>query len=243
MARFHTRPSGHRGFRRSGAPILGSLFFLAALPLAPAGAQEALYGKQAPPGSAFVRFISALPAPVVIKTNFNPEAHLGTSSTERVGAYGVVERAGERVLDFTVQDGSHSGQLSLKVAPDSYVTVVLSADVEGKLSMVALTDQPDFNRTRARISFYNLASGCKSASLVLEQGGAAVFKEVAAGSVSSRAVNPVQASVQVKCGEAVGPSLALNGLETGASYSIWLLQPDKQATLSLTPDVQANYKP
>lgn len=213
------------------------------LPATHARAQETLYGKQPPRGSTYVRFVNALPTPVTIKANFQADTRLGTSTADRVQAYAVVEQAGERLLSVTVKDGAQEGSLEFKVKPDGYVTVALEPGPGGKIVVIPIVDQAEFNQTRARVSFYNVTPACPAASLVLNAGGAVVFQGVATGAVKSRTVNPVQALVRAICAEEPASSLMLQGLEVGSSYSIWLVQPSAKAELFLTSDILAPYKP
>jgi hypothetical protein len=206
-------------------------------------AQEALYGKQPPRGSAFVRLVNATPAAAIVTTDFQAETRLGAGATDRIAPYAVVERAAERTLTFTVKEGGHEGHFTYKAAADGYVTIVMQQTPAGAVTFVPIVDQAEFNQTRARLAFYNAAPGCASAALALDPSGPAVFQDVASGATRSRTVNPVQATVRATCAGQPGPTLALGGMDLGASYSIWLMQPDGKAMLFMTPDVSAKYKP
>ncbi len=205
--------------------------------------QEALYGKQPPHGSAFVRFVNATPGPVTITSDFEQDVHLGTAAADRVAQYAVVERAADRTLHASAGADGGSGRLEYQAPADGYVTILLERGAGGELTFVPIVDQAEFNQTRARLAFYNAAPTCSSASLVLDPGGAAVFQGVVNGSTKSRTVNPVQATVRAACTDGPGPTLSLAGMELGASYSIWLIQPGAAATLFLTQDSTARYKP
>lgn len=202
-------------------------------------AQEALYGKQPPPGSTYVRVVSALAQPVAVTTNFDADRRLGTSPADRAGSYVVVERAAGRVLAVHADAGGVRGDLEFRVAPDGYVTVALRQTTDGRVAIGPIVDLLDFNQNRTRLAFYNLLPGCGAASLILDPGGAAVFHDVAEGATSSRTVTPVEASVRAVCGAASGPSLTLKGLDVGSSYSVWSLP----GQLVLTPDALAAYRP
>jgi hypothetical protein len=206
-------------------------------------AQEALYGKQPPRGSAFVRLVNATPAAAVVATDFQAETHLGATGADRVAPYAVVERAAERSLTFTAKEGGHEGHFTYKAAADGYVTIVMEQSPAGSITFTPIVDQAEFNQTRARLAFYNAAPGCASATLGLDPSGPAVFQDVASGATKSRTVNPVQATVRASCAGQPGPTLALGGMDLGASYSIWLMQPDGKPILFMTPDVSAKYKP
>jgi hypothetical protein len=206
-------------------------------------AQEALYGKQPPRGSAFVRLVNATPAAATVTTDFEAEAHLGAGSTDRVTPYEVVEKAADRSLTFTAKAGGHEGHFTYKAAADGYVTIVMQQTSAGAITFVPIVDQAEFNQTRARLAFYNAAPACASATLGLDPSGPAVFQDVATGTTKSRTVNPVQATVRATCTAQPGPTVALGGMDLGASYSVWLMQPDGKSVLFMTPDVLAKYKP
>jgi hypothetical protein len=217
---------------------------MAAALIASAGvahAQEALYGKQPPRGSAFVRLVNATPGAAIVTTDFQVEAHLGAGTADRVTPYEVVEKAAGRTLTLTAKEGGHEGHFTYKTAADGYVTIVIQQTPAGALNFVPIIDQAEFNQTRARLAFYNAATTCASATLGLDPSGPAVFQDVATGTTKSRTVNPVQATVRATCTQP-GPTVALGGMDLGASYSVWLMQPDSKAILFMTPDVLAKYK-
>ena len=206
-------------------------------------AQEALYGKQPPRGSAFVRFVNAAPGAAVVTTDFQDDLHLGAGTGDRVGPYTVVERAAARSLSITAKEGGHEGHFTYKAAADGYVTILLEQAPNGAISFVPIVDQAEFNQTRARLAFYNAVPSCATAGIGLDPGGPAVFQDVASGATRSRTVNPVQATVRANCAGQPGPTLALSGMDLGASYSIWLMQRGAAPILFMAPDVSAKYKP
>ena len=217
---------------------------IAAALIASAGAahaQEALYGKQPPRGSAFVRLVNATPGAVAVTTDFQAEAHLGAGTADRVTPYEVVEKAATRTLTLTAKEGGHEGHFTYKAAADGYVTIVMQQNAAGAIVFVPIVDQAEFNQTRARLAFYNTAPACAAATLGLDPSGPAVFQDVATGTTKSRTVNPVQATVRASCAQP-GPTVALGGMDLGASYSVWLMQPDSKAILFMTPDALAKYK-
>lgn len=222
-----------------GGVVCGVLLALAGGALA----QETLYGRSPPPGSAYVRLVNSWRAPVVVATDFQPTARLGNTPADRVGAYAVAESVSGRILTVTADDGEQKGSLSFKATPDGFVTVVIKPDAGGRITLAAVSDQAEFNQNRARVSFYNAAPDCPVASLVLDAGGATVFHDVANAATKSRSVNPVTAMVRALCADRPGPSVMLEGLEIGRSYSVWLIGPAESASLFLTSDALAPYKP
>ena len=204
-----------------------------------ARAQETLYGKQPPHGSAFVRFVSTLPQGVVVRSDGWGDIPLGTAAADRVAPYQVIENAVSRKLAVNVGP-SH---FTYQPQPDSYATLVLAKDADGAITMTPIVDKAEFNQTRSRIAFYNLVPACHAATLSLDPGGQAVFADVTFGDTKSRAVNPVQASVKAACPGGVASTLALGGLEIGSSYSIWFAEPGAEPALLLTKDASARYDP
>ncbi len=220
----------------------GNVVALAALAVAfgqGARAQETLYGKQPPRGSAFVRFVSTLPQGVVVRTEGRADVPLGTAVADRVAPYEVIENAGARKLDMNV-GASH---FTYQPQPDGYATLVLAKDGSGGVTMTPIVDKAEFNQTRARIAFYNLVPGCQAATLALDPGGQAVFTDVTFGDTKSRAVNPVHASIKAVCPSGAKSTLALSGMEIGSSYSIWFAASDAEPALLLTKDASAHYDP
>ena len=203
-----------------------------------AAAQEALYGKQPPHGSAFVRFVSTLPQSVVIHKE-GREVPLGTATADRVAPYEVIENAASRKLAISVGPS----RFTYQPQPDSYATLVLAKDSSGAITMTPIVDKAEFNQTRARIAFYNLVPDCKAATLALDPGGQAVFSDVTFGDTKSRAVNPVQAAVRAACPSGASTTMTLGGMEIGSSYSIWFAEPGSEPILLLTRDTSARYDP
>lgn len=220
--------------------LLGACFSMLGLA---SKAQETLYGKQPPPGSAFVRFVNATPNPVAIDASFHLALQLGVSGPDRVAPYAVVEEAGERSFAVNAKGNGHETQINYKAMAGSYVTLAVEQDPSGSLSITPIVDHADFNQTRARLAFYNIAPDCTSAELKLSPDGPVVFQDVATGTTKSRTINPAQALVQASCATRSGPSLMLGGIEAGSSYSIWLIHSDPEMTLLMTPDRSSQYKP
>jgi hypothetical protein len=204
---------------------------LAGLLALPAAAQDrgagqaAVYDPQPPAGSAFVRFVNALGTEVALRPDFLPAQRLGTAPDQRVTAYAVVERVAGRVLTLEAGARQQAGRVTLRAEPGSFVTIILHAAADGAVTGSPVVDQTEFNRARARLSFYNAAPGCAAASLGLEPDGPTVFNQVAPATAKSRSVNPVVARLRAECDGRPAPSFALEGLEAGGMYSIWLMRP------------------
>ncbi len=213
-----------------------------------ASAQEALYGAQAPKGSAYIRFVNAVGAPVEAHPDFLPVQRLGIAPAERVGAYFVVERVAGRTLAVDIRSGGLSGHAELHAEPKAVLTIVLEQTASGGLAAQQIIDLAEFNQNRARLSFYNAAANCNAASLALDPGGQAVFKDVASGSAGARGVNPVNALVRAGCTDQAAPfaapaPVALAGMEAGSMFSVWLMTPGGQPTAFVTRDITTPYRP
>jgi len=201
---------------------------LAALALAPPAAPAALaqgqvYEPAPPRGSAFVRIVNTLPAAIQARPDFLPAQNLGTQPAQRVMAYTVVENVANRTLRVEVTEGSRRGAGSFRATPDGFVTVLIHRGADGNPAVTAVAEDTDFNRARARLAFYNALPDCPSAALQLQPGGQAVVGEVPAMGTRSRSVNPVTAEVRAACGSRASANFALQGLEAGGMYSIWMI--------------------
>jgi hypothetical protein len=208
----------------------------------PAMGQEALYGAQPPPGSAFVRFANATGTTVEVRPSFLAASTLGTDTASRISAYGVVPTVAGKSLALTINAGGHSAQTTLKVAPDSFTTVLVRETSPGQFTAVAVTDGAEFNQARARLSFYNASQACPAASLALAPVGTAVFSDVAPGAVKTRSVNPVKAMVRASCTGQTAEDVMLDHMEIGGSYSVWLMLPGGKPATFITRDKTLPFK-
>lgn len=222
----HARPRASEAWSRVRAlPAVAVL--LAGLAHGTAVAQPAgpaqLYEAPPPAGSAWLRFFNALPGEVALRPDFLPPRSIGTAPAQRPAPFVVVERVAGRRLTLEISAGGGSGRATLTVTPGSYNTVLLHAGPDGSPAATLVVDDAEFNRARARLSFYNAVPDCAAAGLRLGAGGPAVFEGVPALNARSRGVNPVTAEVVAACGAATAPPVALEGLEAGGTYSLWLV--------------------
>ena len=210
---------------------LGALLLLSSL-LAPAlsgtaFAQAALYGAQPPRGSAQLRFANALPQAATIRVEGLAAQTLGTQQAQRVGGYAVVTAVAERAVNVTIEAGGQMARQTLRLPPDGWATVMLRQKPDKSIELVLWKDETSFNQLRARLTFYNTMANCAPASLGLAGGGAVVIADVAPGAAGVRSVNPAKAVVEARCPGQPPAPVALEGLEAGGTYSIWLM-PDAQ---------------
>jgi len=209
----------------------------------PAAAQNQVYDPLPPAGSAYVRFVNATGAELALSPDFLGAQKLGTDGAKRVSAYMVVEKIAGRALTLDAQAGSQKAHAVLKAEPGSYLTVIVREDKSGAIGIAPVVDQADFNQSRVRLSFYNATADCADGALTLEPNGAAVFKDVAPESGKSRTVNPVTAQVKAACASLAAEPVALEGLEAGAMYSVWLMAPGGKPVAFRSTDTTARYKP
>lgn len=222
------------------------LLLAALLSLGTAGAawaQGQVYDPVPPRGSAYLRLVNVLPGEVTARPDFLPQQRLGTDPAQRVMPFTAIENVANRQLRLEFQEGSRRGQASFRIEAGSFVTVLLHATAGGTLAATPIVDSADFNRARARLAFYNAMPDCPAATLAIQPSGPAVFEGVPSLATRSRSVNPVSATIRGQCGERASPAFALEGLEAGGMYSIWLINSSGQPSAFLTRDTTAVWRP
>lgn len=225
----------------AGTRLLAAALLLAGLS-GGALAQNQVYDPLPPPGSAYVRFVNAADAAITVKPDFGGVQQLGTAAAQRVSPFMPIEKVAGRALSLEVQAGTRTVKASLKAEAGSYVTVLIESDLAKGLVVVPVVDNTEFNQSRARLSFYN-ATACAAASLTIDPDGPVIFPDVAAGTAKARSVNPVTAKIHAACDGKPAPSIALEGMEAGAMYSVWLMGAGISPQSFLSRDTTAKYKP
>jgi hypothetical protein len=219
---------------------LATLLLVVVSPVA--WAQNQVYDPLPPPGSAYVRFVNATDAAITVKSDFVGVQQLGTAAALRVSAFMPIAKVAGRALSLDVQAGSRTIKASLKAEAGSYVTVLIESNPAKGLVVAPVVDNTEFNQSRARLSFYN-ATSCAAASLTIDPDGPVVFADVAAGTAKARSVNPVTAKIHAACDGRPVASIALEGMEAGAMYSVWLMDAGVSPQSFLSRDATAKYKP
>ena len=186
-------------------------------------AQQFLYDPEPPAGSAFLRFVNAGPDALQLRPDFTAAHTLGTEPGARITPYAVVEGVAGRRLALEGRP--------ITLRPGSFNTLIVTPDRQW-----LVTDQAEFNQLRARLTFYNATAGCADAMLALAPGGQPVFQGLAPGEGRSRAVNPAPARLRAVCAAGEAPEIALEGLEAGGMYSIWLMRPGSGTLAFMTRD-------
>lgn len=195
----------------------------------PATAQQVLYDPLPPKGSAYLRVMNAGSAPLSVDG-----ATLGTSKTDRVGPYRVMQNVAAGRT--TVSLGGRSVPVTLAEA--SYTTLIVLPGGEVK----TVTDETEFNQVRAKLTFYNAAAACPQASVSLGADGAKVFDAVKPGEGRMRAVNPVTAQLAARCGDEAPSLFDLSGLQAGARVSIVLTGGPQARSAFVIQDQTAPWK-
>lgn len=183
--------------------------------LSPASAQELtrLYAPKPPLGSAYVRVVdlARTGAPVAIGSAAAAPIPQGDTAT----IYRIVK--GGVPLAVTIGGKPAAGEI--KPAADAFSTIIVPASGPA----VVIADPTEGrNDLKAQLRFYNLLPGCAGAVAVAD-GGPTVFEAVATNDTRQRAINPIEAKLSARCGEAVAPPLTLPPLKAGDHYSLFLL--------------------
>ncbi|WP_424810361.1 ABC transporter permease [Roseococcus sp. YIM B11640] len=209
----------------------------------PGFSQSQVYDAAPPRGSAYVRLVNGLPGEVSARPDFLPQQRLGTGVAERAMPFTVVENVANRQLRLEFQEGQRRGTATFRAEAGSFTTVLLHATADGNITATAITDAADFNRARSRLAFYNGLPDCPAAALTLLPSGPAVFEDVPSLQTRSRSVTPVEAQVRASCGTRNAAPVALQGLEAGGMYSVWLIGAGTNIGAFVTRDTTARYRP
>ncbi len=219
-------------------PSLGGTLVFAMLASTPALAQIPLYAQRLPDGTVYVRLVNALPGAASIQTDFAGKVALGAGDAARISPYYVAGEAGGKTVTLQVsQDGGAAQAATFAPKSGTFVTVVLHPKGSG-VTADLITDKPEYNQLRARLSFYNATADCSAGSLA-QAGGPTIFSGVAANAARARSINPVTAKVTASCGAGHAPTLDLGELQAGGLYSVWMMQPAGTLTAFVAHDTIA----
>ncbi len=202
-----------------------------------AGAQVLLYAQRLPEGTVYIRLANALPGAASIQTDFAGKVDLGGDGAARVSPYFVAEKAGGQKVALQVTEGGKTATATIEPKSGSYITVVLHPSATGVTAAI-VTDKPEFNQLKARLTFYNATADCTAGSLA-EGSGRAIFSAVAPNAAQARSINPVAAVVTAGCTAGKVAPLDLGKLNEGGLYSVWMMQPGGKLTAFLVHDTIA----
>ena len=186
-----------------------------------ASAQPMLYAQRLPEGTVYIRLASALPAAATVSTDFAGSVSLGNTDATRISPYFVAEKAGGKTVALQVAEGSKTVTATIQPKSGAFITVVLEEKGSGVTAAI-VTDKPEYNQLKARLSFYNATDDCGGGSLA--QGSRAVFSGLAPDTGQALSLNPVSATVVASCGSDKAKPLDLGKLEAGGLYSVWMMR-------------------
>ena len=190
----------------------------------PAAAQIPLYTQRLPEGTVYIRLVNALPGAASIQTGFAGTVDLGADGAARISPYFVDVTGGGKTVELQVQEGGRTAKATVHPTSGAFVTVVLQRAGDA-LTAALITDQPEYNQLRARLSFYNATPDCAAGSLA-EASGRVIFTAVAPAAGAARSINPVAATVVAGCSAGQAHPLDLGPLEAGGLYTVWMMRPE-----------------
>jgi hypothetical protein len=188
-----------------------SLLQAAEIPLYPTGPSE---------DSAFLRFFNA--GDTALELSAENGASLRLEGDVRASDFLTVPAG--KPIKGNLKQGEAQQALDISVAPGEFASVVGIATEQG-LNLVTVREVPDdFNALKASLAFYSLDASCANAGLQAAGRNVDIFKDVANGALQRRSINPLNLSVQLRCGGAsVGEPLALGELAAGQRYTLFLV--------------------
>ena len=199
-------------------------------------AQPMLYAQRLPEGTVYIRLASALAAAATVGTDFAGPVALGNADATRISPYFVAGSAGGKTVTLQVDEGGKTATATVQPKSGTFITVVLE-DKAGGVAAAIVTDHPEYNQLKARLTFYNASGDCPAGSL--SEGARPVFANVAPDGTMARSVNPASAVVVASCGAEKAKPLDLGKLDAGGLYSVWMMKPGGQLTAFMAHDTIA----
>jgi hypothetical protein len=188
------------------------LLFLGFLLVAAGAAAQTdtgVYGPAAPENAGFVRVLNADGGRDTVELPIGPR-RFGPVSYGEVSPYRPL-RAGISLL-------RHGGaQAELIVRPDSYTTVVVTAD-----DIVTIADERHTDPARAQLVLYNIADR-GPLDLVVAPDGAVVFEDVGRREAARRSVNAVSVNLAVRAPDGIIDRIDGLRLTRGDSFGIFVI--------------------
>ncbi len=201
-----------------------------------AHAQPQLYAQRLPEGTVYMRLASALPAAATVGTDFAGTILLGNTDAARISPYFVAGSAGGKTVALQVNEGGKAFTATVQPKSGTFITIVLQ-EKAGGVAAAIVTDHPEYNQLKARMTFYNATDDCSSASLT--ESGKPVFSAVPVNGVQARSINPAAATVVAACGADKVKELDLGKLDEGGLYSVWMMKPGGQLISFMARDTIA----
>lgn len=184
---------------------------------APATAQEIgkLYAARPPEGSAFVRVVSGLEQPAAVGIGAD-KAETLSAADGAATVFRIVK--GDTQVPLSV-DGAELPE-KLSVPADAFVTVLLRKDGDKIKATPVVDSTQGQDALKVELRVYNLVPACAAAIVIAS--GPEVFNGVETDSTRRRAINPVAATLEGRCGEAASKPLTLPALKAGDRFSLFL---------------------
>ena len=189
-----------------------------------------LYAPRPPAGSAYVRVVDLDTA----------GAGLSVAGSKIPVVPGEVASIYRVVTGGQPVDMSRNG-VAIAHAPvppaDTFSTLVVTRDGQAHL----IADSTDGrNDLKVQLRVYNLVPGCAGTVAVVD--GPTVFADVATNATLSRAINPVEARLEGRCGEKTSAPFQLPALKAGDNFSLFLVEGPSGAELRGQRDETEPYR-
>ena len=203
--------------------MTGAAFAMALPGVACAAADDvaSLYAPQPPADATYLRVLNASAQPARVALSGSVAAQ--TLAPGAVTRFSVVTQGtpvrvmidGHALLLEGGADATRSA------AAGDTLTIGLAHDAQGWHATRISGRYARVDGLKATLHAFNFARGC-SAKISLAGDGPVVFDQVSTGAQTSRAINPVSATLVGQCGAAKSAPLTLPPLAAGDSYSLFL---------------------
>ncbi|WP_322997550.1 alginate O-acetyltransferase AlgF [Castellaniella sp.] len=171
-----------------------------------------LYAPRPPAGSAYVRIVDLDPTDIRLNV-------AGAKAPVMVGEVASIYRVvkGGQPVDLS-RNGSPLADTPIPSA-DTFSTIVITRDGSPHL----ISDSTDGrNDLKVQLRVYNLVTDCAGAVTVVD--GPTVFADVGTNKTLSRAINPVEARLEGRCGDKISAPFQLPSLKAGDHFSLFLIE-------------------
>jgi alginate O-acetyltransferase complex protein AlgF len=201
-----------------------------------------LYPSGPPGGVAYLRFVNLTPHEVTV-TSPAAKIAIPADAAHRVGQFDPVPP--NTALTGTAQFGEATKPINITLAPNEFATVAVIADGADGIAVETFRETPsDFNALKSSLGLFNADKGCAKADLVAGDNHQSVIPDVAPGGIGRRLVNPVNAELDVACGDPAQSAPAkLGQLNAGDRYSIFVVAGKSGRDVIAARDEQAPLRP
>jgi alginate O-acetyltransferase complex protein AlgF len=184
-----------------------------------------LYAPQPPADAAYLRVLnaSAQSARVVLSGSVGAQTLApGEVTRLSVVTHGMPMRVTIDGRPLPLENsGAATAAAATAVAAGEALTIALAYDAKGWHATRISGTYARVDGLKATLHAFNFAPGC-SAKISLGGDGPTVFDPISAGAQTSRAINPVSATLVGQCGAVKSAPLRLPPLAAGDSYSLFL---------------------